>query len=323
MKLTVYKGITLSLTAMLAFSCASSPKTTEKNINTTTDTEKTSQEIAESVNIPSEEELYKQKIAETNLSLLSIPKQTTKNKIFTEAYVLKATDANENPLDSIEITVIYPAGRRNGEIVFDETVITTDSEGVASFLPPLPEFSCNSEISFFLKGNTENAEIARLAAEHAIKAEYKVLTNQKSAGGTLAIVDFKRDGTAITSNPISSSNLLMALMKLGFTKIGNAPQEVIEAVIKGDESKIHERAKTIAPSFIIFGTVKIVSMEKADEGFSYTLTGSIRVMDSKTGNITFLTEKTISNTEKNDWNSLANARKILGDQLAQELLYGI
>ena len=219
--------------------------------------------------------------------------------------------------------MIYPAARRNGEIVFEETVITTDSEGLASFLPPAPKFSFNSEISFFLKGNTENTEIARLASEHTIKAAYKVQTNLKSAGGTLAIVDFNQNGKAIISNPISSSNLLMTLMKFGFIKIGNAPQEVSEAVIQNDEAKIYARAKAIAPSFIIFGTVKIDSTEKTEEGFSYTLTGSVKAMDSKTGEITFMTEKKISNTEKNDWNSLANARKILADLLAQEILYGI
>jgi len=156
-----------------------------------------------------------------------------------------------------------------------------------------------------------------------IKAPYKVQTNHKSSGGVIALVDFNQNGKAITSNPVSSSNLLMTLMKLGFVKIGNAPQEVSNAVIQNDEAKIHARASSIAPAFIIFGTVKIDSLEKGDNGFTCTLTGDIKSMDSKTGKITFVTNKTLSVTDKSDWAALANARKALADTLATEIKYGI
>ncbi|WP_407428671.1 hypothetical protein, partial [Treponema sp.] len=139
----------------------------------------------------------------------------------------------------------------------------------------------------------------------------------------IALVDFNQNEKAITSNPISSSNLLMTLMKLGFVKIGNAPQNVIDAVIQNSNEKIFSRSKSIAQSFIIFGTVKISSYEKSDAGFTYTLTGTVKSMDSKTGMITFQTEKSITVTDKNDWNALANARKSLAEQIATEIKYGI
>ena len=112
-------------------------------------------------------------------------------------------------------------------------------------------------------------------------------------------------------------------MKFGFIKIGNAPQEISDAVIQNNEEKILSRAKQITNSFIIFGTVTIDSAEKSDNGFTYTLTGTVKALDVKTGSAIFYTQKTISVTDKNDWNALANARKTLADTLANEITYGI
>lgn len=320
MNFFVHKGIFLTLAAALVFSCASTPKTAE-NDSQSKKVEKTKED--EVVVVPTPAELYAQKIEGLSFKLLSSPKQTTKGKIFTSPYIIEVKNAEGNPVESFEISVNYPSSRKNGQIEFAQTAITSDSEGKAEFLPDSPSFSFNSEVSFFPKGDTNDSEIAKIAESHTIKAPFQVQTNFKSAGGTIAVVDFNQNGKAILSNPISSSNLLMTLMKLGFTKIGNAPQDVSEAVIQNDETKIYARAKSIAPSFIIFGTIKIDSNEKTDEGSTYTLTGSVKSMDSKTGEVTFATEKTVSVTDKNDWNALANARKILAEQIANEIKYGI
>ena len=319
MKSIVHKGIFLTLATTLAFSCASTPKSSENNTSIIKEEKSNSPEV---IALPSPAELYSQKIEGFHFTLLSAPKQTTKGKIFTEPYVIEVKNSDGEPVESFELSVLYPSARKNGQIEFTETAITSDSEGKASFLPDAPEFSFNSEISFFPKGDMSDAEIAKIAAEHTIKAPYKVQTNLKSAGGTLAIVDFNQNGKAI-SNPVSSSNLLMTLMKLGFTRIGNAPQDVSDAVIQENEEKVFARAKAIAPSFIVFGTVKIDSCEKNDDGTTYSLTGSVKAMDSKTGEITFAIEKTISVTDKNDWTALANARKQLADEIANEIKYGL
>ena len=322
MKSTIRTGIYIALATSLAFSCASTPKTGEQTGTAAT-------QITEELPPPTASELYTQKIQASKLTLLSSSRETTKTKIFTSPYILKAEDSEGKALESFEISVVYPEKRVNGEIVFTETAITTNAEGKAEFLPPPPEYSFNSEISFFPKyekdslSEEEAEKIAKIAKENTITAPFKVQTNLKAAGGVIAVVDFNQNGKAITSNPVSSSNLLMTLMKLGFIKIGNAPQDVSDAVIQNNETKIHTRAKAIAQSFIIFGTVKIDSSEKTEAGFSYTLTGEVKAMDAKTGAITFKTEKTLTVTEKNDWNALANARKTLAEQLANEIKYGI
>ncbi|WP_294430529.1 hypothetical protein [uncultured Treponema sp.] len=341
MKSAMYKGIFITIGTGMILSCASTPKT---NVNENEKLKESVAAITETA-APSASEVYYQKVHGINLSLTATPKETVKGKIFTSPYVVKVSNEAGEPLESFELSVVYPSSRKTGNsddsgtVEFTETVITTNSEGLAEFLPPVPEYSFNSEISFFPKidsavesllvpvledaSNIEIAKISALKDEHTVKAPFAVQTNMKSSGGLIALVDFNQNGRAITSNPISSSNLLMTLMKLGFTRIGNAPADVSDAVISGDESKILSRSKAVSSSMIVFGTVKIDSCEKTDEGFTYTLTALVKSMDLKDGKITFKTEKTVSVTDKNDWNALANARKTIAEQIAHEIKYGI
>ena len=318
MKFTKLSKICISLLATLVFSCASTPKSGEVQ------NKESEQPIEEVEQLPSPAELYEQKVKSVSLKLISEPKQTTNGKIFTSPYVIEVNSPEGIPVESFELSVLYPASRENENVIFAETAITSDSEGKASFLPPVPEFSFNSQVTFFPKGDMTDAQIAKIASENTIKAPYQVQTNLKSAGGIIAIVDFNQNGKAITSNPISSSNLLMSLMKLGFTKIGNI--DLTNQVLVGDDAKIQAKAKSIVgnnSNFLIYGTVKIDSNEKTDEGFSYTITGNIKSMNIKSGEVTFAIEKTISVTDKNDWNALATARKMLADELANEIKFGI
>ena len=73
----------------------------------------------------------------------------------------------------------------------------------------------------------------------------------------------------------------------------------------------------------MYGTIKIDSTEKTDAGISYTLTGIVKAMSLQTSEVTFALEKTVTVTDKNDWNALANARKTLADEIANEIKYGI
>ena len=323
MKSTIRTGIYITLAASLVLSCASTPKSTEI-------ANQPEESIQEEVlpPPPTEAELYAQKLATTHIELIASPKETTKGKIFASPYQLTVKDTDGKPLGSVEISVTYPAKRENGLVVFSQTVITSDAEGKASFLPPVPEYAFNSEVSFTPNGDFSNPEIAALSqsytAEHALKAPFKVQTNLKSAGGVIALVDFNQNGNAITSNPVSSSNLLMTLMKLGFTRIGNI--DLTSQVVVGDDTKIFNRAKSIVGNtsqYLVYGTIKIDSTEKTDAGISYTLTGIVKAMSLQTSEVTFALEKTVTVTDKNDWNALANARKTLADEIANEIKYGI
>lgn len=320
MKPLFYKGLCISVLTTLALSCASTPKAPQIK----TDDEET--QIIEDLKTaePTERELYAKKIATVKISLVSSPKETTKGKIFTSPYVIQVVDQEDKPVELFEMSVVYPSAREEGKIIYTETAILTDSEGKASFLPPAPEFSFNSEISFFPKGNMEDPEIEKLAKENTIKAAYKVQTNLKYSGGVIAIVDYNQNGKANMTNSISSSNILMSLMKLGFRGIGNI--DLSAQVVAGSNAKIYEKTKALVGNgskFLIFGKIKIDSYDKSAEGITYKVKGEISCMDLTNGNITFVSEETASYTDKNDWLALDTARKELATRLAAEIKYGI
>ena len=319
MKPLFYKGLCISLLATMSLSCASTSKSAK-----TEPQPAESQSQQEEKHEPTEAELYAQKVSAVKLSLVSTPKEPIKGRIFTSPYTVQVLDSEGKPVESFEISVIYPSGRENGAVVLSETAITTDSEGKASFLPPAPECSFNSEISFYPRGNMADSEIAKIAAENTIKAPFKVQTNLKSAGGVIAVVDFNQNGKPITSNPVSSTNILMSLMKLGFSRIGNI--DLTNQVIAGNNAKTLEKAKSLVgnnSNFLIFGTIKIDSYEKNENGSTYKLLAEIKCMDLKSGEITFMSEKTVSVTDKNDWLALDNARKEIAKNIADEIKYGI
>ncbi len=315
MKSITHKWIYIAIAASLAFSCASTPKSSNE-INT-----KSKNEVPVSQTAA---DLYSSKALSSKITVISSPKETSKLKNFSSPYVIKVEDSQANAVSNFEITVVYPLSRREGKIVYGESTIITNSEGKAEFTPPAPECSFNSEIRFFPKGDISDLKIKEAAKANTVSAPYKVQTNLKSAGGLIALVDFNQNGKAITSNPISSSNLLMTLMKLGFTRIGNI--DLTNQVIIGDEARIQAKAKEIVgnnSNFLVYGTVKIESTEKTDEGICYTLNGDIKCMNLKNGEITFTTNSLISVTEKNDWAALDKARKTLAAEIANEIKYGI
>lgn len=307
------------LAATLVFSCASTPKPA-----TQTEAKENVTEEKAVIETQTEAEIFSQKLSLLKLTIESSPKEAIKGKSFSSPYIVKVETSDSLPAPQVSITVKYPSARSNGEIIFSQSEIITSEDGRASFMPSIPDFSFNSEITFEPKAESSDEAVAKIASEKAVKAPFKVQTNQKSAGGVISMVDFNQNGKAITSNPISSSKLLMTLMRLGFTKIGNI--DLTNQVLVGDDAKTYARAKAIvgnSSSFLIFGTVKITSTEKTEAGSSYTLAGSLTAIDLKTGNVILRTEKTVSNTEKNDWNALDNARKSLAEAFAAEIKYGI
>lgn len=266
---------------------------------------------------PTAAELYKLKTGGITLSLVSYPGEITKRKEFSKPYLIHVSDKSGNSVQNFEIAVQTP---------FSEKItIITDENGNASYLPPAPQKSSNSEIKFYPDGDLSDSEIAEEAKKLEISAPYKVQTNMKSAGGVITVVDFSKTEKPITSNQVSSSNLLMSLMKLGFTRIGNI--DLTNDVLKDDSASLQRKAKSMAGNtavFLIYGTVKFKSVDKNGDGTTtVNLTGKIKVLDLKTGEILFEKERVSSVNAKNEYNALTDARKNLAASFAEDLKYGI
>lgn len=306
----------------LIFSCATTKNSAAEEDKlqaaNNENTETGGMSIEPEVKIPTAFELYKEKTDGITIKIISSPSETTKGKAFSKPYEINVSDKNGNAASNFEIRVKTP-------FPSEKIVITTDENGAASYFPPVPEKSSYSEIKFFPDGDMSDTEIAEEAEKLSASAPYKVQTNMKSAGGVIAVVDFSKSEKPITSNPVSSSNLLMSLMKLGFTRIGNI--DLTNDVLKDDPLSLQKKARAMVgntAAFLIYGTVKYKSVEKKEDGTTtVSLIGKIKALDLKTGEILFEEEKDSSVNGKNEWNALRDARKNLADDFASDLKYGI
>ena len=194
-------------------------------------------------------------------------------------------------------------------------------------MPKAPTTSFNSEIKFFPAGDIKNEDIAKLAAEHTATAKYQVVTNLKTSGGLISVVEYNEKGKASMDVSRTSSKFLMALMRAGFKGIGNAPLE--SAIVTNDQKKIYESAKALnAPrvNFVIYGTAKFGGegkISKVDGGYSCTLIGDITCIDLKDGSILYHTVHETTTITKDSWNALETCRETLATEIVSDMQYAM
>ncbi|GEM_PF-1339880 len=324
-----YRSIIFA-SALIFFSCGT---TSVSSIDTTDQTE-TTQETAKTpkpVNrlnvVDSVFNAYRDKVNGISITVTSSPKAVTQGRKFASPYRFQVLKADKTPAANFELTVYSPSARNNDEIEYTSSVITTNEAGTTEFLPEQPSRTFNTVIKVCPAGKFENVRIAELAKSLMVTAPFKVSTNLKSAGGTIAVVDFNASGKPITGNLPASSELLKHLMRSGFTRIGNAPVDITNAVITGDEDRIYSNAKRTVGSyskFLIFGTVKFDSAPEHNEnGYTCTVTGTVKSMNLADGSVTYQTSKTVTITDKNEWAALSAARTELAAYFTEALVYGM
>ena len=318
----------LCLTAVL-FSCESTKLESEKKSTPAPVRElkviNSQNESALKEETPTPVQLYKQQIEGISLVKVSAPKETSVAKQFSAPYVIKAEKSGA-AVPQLQIAVSYPDSRSENEIIWGLELLTTGDDGTVSFLPPISKNSFNSDIKFYPAGDITNPEIEKLALQASLSIPYKVKTNKQNSGGTIAIVDFAQNGKPITSNSVSSSALLMALMRHGFTRIGNA--DFTNAILKDDSEQVYKVAKSLLgnnSAFLVYGTVKYEQIvTKNDDGtYSCSLIGNISCLNMQDGKLLYSTEEKISVTENKEWDCLPKARNELAEKLSQDILYGL
>lgn len=260
-------------------------------------------------------ELYQEKTDGLKLSVASSPKETQKSKAFASPFTVSVKDSSGKAVSNLDLTVLYPSSRKNGEIEFSESKITSDANGNASFTAPVPAYAFDSVVKFFPAGDMKNKDIAEKAKSVTAEASYKVKTNLRNSGGIIAVLDYTKKGEVILSRTDSSSSLLMALMKLGFTGIGNSNSTINNAVIKGNQNNIYKATKDLVGSksaFVVYGTVKY--NEDAT-----SLIGEITALSLKDGSVMYKSGKTVPLTGSD----ITKARNALAEYFAASLNYGL
>jgi len=250
------------------------------------------------------------------------------------------TNASFNTsLEDIEIDVTYPISRNvdTNDISYktDKVSIipnsnTLDSNldenskktllGTIEFTPPETTFSVKDKITFSptISINASNSEKFLVEAQkHSVSTDYNVKTNLRSSGGVISLVEFKKDGTPLKGDSISSSKLLINLIKNGFSKIGN--DDFTNAILKGDESQIFKETKKYngTMTYLIFGTVKYDDNPDENATKAVNLIGTVSCMNLKDASILYRTTQKISEKD------MTTARESLSKKLADSINYGM
>ncbi len=322
--------LTSAAASLLVISCGTTSSVTEAHTSSEEVQQETvvesSESTAQETIASSDYDLYKNKIDGLSLKLVSAPKPTSKGRAFPSPFSIKVTKSVDGtPAENVELTVLYPVSKKDDLVQYGESKITSNANGTANFTPPVPKIAVNDIVSIFPAGDMSNEDIAAAAKLSGVTAAYQVRTNLLQSGGCIALVDFAQNGTPITSNSLSSSNLLTEMMKKGFVRVGNI--DFTKEVVSGSKDKVYASAKPMigtSSAYLIYGTVKYDQViTQIDGGYTCTLVGDITCLNMKDGSVLYHTVKTASATDTKDWNVLPKARAELAKQIADAVYYGL
>ena len=314
--------ISLGALSFALFSCASNDFADELQTDKPA-VEKDGQETSESgdVAVGHDASSFIAMLDGVSMSVESAPRETTKLKPFPSAFSVKVTK-DGNALPNFGVAVSYPASRdAAGKTVYRTATLETDLDGNAIFMPPVPTFAFRDKISFEPAfSEAVGDSVAEEIAGHGTTAEFNVRTNMRNAGGVISLLEYKKDGTAVLGDSISSSKLLINLIKAGFTRIGN--DDFTPAIKKGDTAKIYSDTRRYNGSmaYLIFGTVKYD--EDAEDG-EVALVADVSCMNLKAESADAGNLILFSTTKRAAGKTVSDAREAISAALASEIDYGM
>lgn len=270
---------------------------------------------------------YMQVLQNTVLKAQNVPDETQNGSSFSSAFTALITDTNGKPLANKSISVKYPSTVKDGEPVYALKDLQSDENGIVSFTAPVPEFSCSTQLLFFLTPSTMDKEVLEYAEQHALQFPFKVRTNKRTSPLSIAVLDYNTSGKPVTNNSLSSSALLKAVYRRGFRSAGNS--DFINEINSGDTEKLYKNASALfrgTIKYLIFGTVKYVQpIEKTEAGlYKAVMQADISVMEMGSGKIILHKVMPLSAEDKSEWNVLDIIRnKIFAPEMADSLYYGL
>ena len=198
---------------------------------------------------------------------------------FTARVVITAPE-KQFPLDNYPITVLYPSAGTGSSL--KRELVRTDSDGFLYFTPPTPNRACDGTLFFCLYPVKKDAALTDDATDNlSVSFPYKVATTEKRISSIIAILDYDENNTPIFSSNITSTRLLMGLMKRGFTRIG---LDEYRELAHTDENSVIRAAQAkigAAVDRFIFGKTYITVKAAEDNTFICTIRAEISIWDFK------------------------------------------
>ena len=267
--------------------------------------------------------------------VVSAPGETMAGVAFKKDFSIRVYTLEQGvkkPLSGFSCVVSWPSVDADGGAIISEQTLTTSADGLATFTAPVPVKSgkdtltiaaaLSSRDSVLLDSVNLRKEKGQLASAFA----YVVSTRARSIPTTISILDFDKNGKAISSNNLSATTLLAPLVKKGFSRIGMA--DFTAQLASGDEEALFKAAKALfgkAVQRFIYGTTRIDSLtQNADGLWSCTVTARLSVRDFVNETTTYTTTLSQTATGKTEAAAINAARvKLAGEDLVQALFYNL
>ncbi|MCK9169212.1 MAG: hypothetical protein M0P01_02230 [Treponema sp.] len=284
------------------------------NENVSDDIEKRASQTAE--------QQFKEKIANIDFLIKASPGQTSKNIAFTTSYVVEVIDASKKPVSDFSVTISYPASRMNDTIVYATKILNTDSDGLITFMPEIPEFSFDDKITFYPTPISSDPSIMQTAYAAGITASYKVITDYLHKPGVIYVFDFNEN-----DNPGTNSQYLLKELINSGVRVGNSPIPTSNYLSQSIESLYRATYKIVgnAYSFMICGSVKYAKKIETEEDGKYVcqLVADIQCIDMKDGSVIYSTQLSETAAAESKYKVADTCRKLLAEKTAHAILYGM
>ncbi len=263
---------------------------------------------------------FESALAAFSFEVTSKPSTPVKGKAFNKPFAVKVFN-NNKAVSGVNVCVTYPSVASDGSKIISSKVIASSADGTVSFESPAYGDTINSYVTFTLNLDPALSELVSLP-----KAEipFKVMTNMRASGGSIAIVDFSKTDKPITSNSETSSAVLSALINRGFTSIGNC--DFTTEVASGSDAKVQRAAQELfggSVTYLVYGTIKYVTADKVDEGYKIVLKTDVKVRNVKLNRELVVCNFETASVAKSEWAALNSCRKAIAEQIADSIMYGM
>ena len=324
MKSVKIKVICIAAGLSFAFSCSTTKEVRKNGRQNGTETEKLAKKDARP--IPTEnasnrqESEFKALLQDLTLTVQSAPKPAAAGKNFSSPCSVIAENKN-GAVPNLKLAVSWPAGTNENALSYDTEVVTTDENGKASFMPPVPTFAVKDKLTFYPVPVNSSAAMTQRAYAAGIEIPYKVKTSYLSKEGMLYAFDCNEKGQATTN----SFKLLQSLRNSG-VRVGNSPISSSSYLDK-PVSSLYKATYDIVGSaykFMIVGTVKFSEPPSTSDGLTtVSLSADMTCVNMTDGSILSTITVSESVTEKTKYAAEQKCRERLADKVTEEIIYGM
>lgn len=275
----------------------------------------------ETLEEPSEEEIFLFGLNDVSIEFTSVPKIANVNRAFSSNFSFTVTK-DGTPASDYPVTISYPSARKLNDISYTEIQVITDENGSYTYKPATPDFAVAAKLSVYPTPINDSEELINAAKEHKTEADWKVRSNIISKGAVLFIWDFNEK-----DRPVNNSyDVLSEFRTRGMTMVGNAPVNETSYIGKSLTSLYKENYEIIedAYGYLIVGTIKFTKpVAPCDDGYLCSLIADIQAVNMKNGAKVF--ESTFTNEATGaNWNKcVTKCKEELAEKIVDALVYGL